>query len=89
MSNTGGYFFFPKFLLTNPADVLEYTVGFGTLPEDQPRNSLWEASGAETSHQSYHWNYRSELNSAMQSSGVTASLQMSGSRLRTWSLSNF
>lgn len=39
MSNAGG-FFFPKFLLTNPGDVLEYTVGVGPLPEDEPRNWL-------------------------------------------------
>lgn len=37
-------FFFPKFLLTNHGDVLEYTVGVGSPPEEEPRNQLQEAS---------------------------------------------
>lgn len=38
MRNTGEL----EFLLTNPGDVLEHTVGHGPLPENQPRNRLRE-----------------------------------------------
>lgn len=50
--------------------MLEYTAGVGTLPENEPRNRLWEASPVLTA------GITSELNSALRSLGMTAFLQM-------------